>query len=164
MNFSGSLATTRPPPAARRKGYADVPRTVGKYVPDKMDMLRGKQAPSTYRNQEAYDNLINLVLNSKKDITRINGLDDYENGVAYAKKHGLRIEPETTDWNNDGVHDVILVDKKGNPIIINGYKISPSKQPLRKMYQKARREGTLTDPNAGYRGFVNQLYGVELTY
>ena len=110
---------------------------------------------------QIFQNLIDVILNAKKDITRINGLDDYETAKEYARKNNYRIGKEDSDINHDGVPDIVLYNKEGKPVIVNGYKLSPSKQPIRKMYQAAKRKGELADPSQGMKGFVNQLYGVE---
>jgi hypothetical protein len=158
IGFSGDMSKTVVPDRAGKRKYRDLGH-LAKYVPNKLENLRG--AHPQYNNKEIYDDLINILLNAKKDITRIEGLDDYVNATKYAQKHGYRITNSEEDINHDGVNDIVLYDKKGNPIIVNGYKLSPSKQPLRKLYEKAKREQTLTDPAAGYRGYVKQLYGVE---
>ena len=158
IGFSGDMSKTVVPERPGQRKYRDLGQ-LAKYVPNKLENLRG--AHPQYNNKQIYDDLINILLNAKKDITRIEGLDDYENATKYAQKHGYRITKREADINHDGVNDVVLYDKKGNPIIVNGYKLSPSKQPLRKLYEKAKREQTLSDPAAGYRGYVKQLYGVE---
>ena len=111
--------------------------------------------------EQVFNNLIDVILNAKKDIIRINGLDDYETAKQYAEKRNLRISEKETDINHDGVNDVILYNKAGNPVIVNGYKLVPSQQPVRKLYQAARRMDTLTKPEDGMRGFVKQLYGAS---
>ena len=123
------------------------------------DIRKPRAARQT--TDEVFQSLIDVILTAKKDITRINGLDDYETAKEYAKKRNLRIAKEETDVNHDGVNDVILYNKQGKPVIVNGYKLTPSKQPLRKMYQKAKREGNLWYPDAGMSGFTKQLYGLQ---
>ena len=111
--------------------------------------------------EQVFNNLIDVILNAKKDIVRINGLDDYETAKQYAEKRNLRISEKETDINHDGVNDVILYNKAGNPVIVNGYKLVPSQQPVRKLYQAARRTDALVKPEDGMRGFVKQLYGAS---
>ena len=157
LKFSKGFTNTVVPAAARKMTYSNLGKK-GRATPTRLDKLRGKTPTTSY--DAAVDDLINVILNAKKDITRIEGLDDYETAREYAAKRGYRISEETEDINHDGVDDVVLYDKMGKPVIVNGYKLSPSKQPLRKLYQKAKREGSLTKPEAGYRGYVRQLYGV----
>ena len=48
------------------------------------------------------------VLNHKKDTEK------------FAKMHNLVLGPEE-DINGDNIPDVVLYDKKGQPVLINGY-------------------------------------------
>ena len=141
---------------ADKMSYQDLGHK-GKVATTRLDKLRGKQTP-VYTNA-VLDDLINIILNAKKDIVKVNGLDDYQTAVEYAEKHGLRISEETEDINHDGVDDVVLYNKQGRPVIVNGYKLVPSKQPLRKAFLKAKREEELERPEEGYRGWVKQVYG-----
>ena len=147
------VRNTRP---ADRMSYQDLGQK-DKVATTRLDKLRGKQAP-VYTNA-VLDDLINIILNAKKDIVKVNGLDDYETAANYAEKHGLRISEESEDINHDGVDDVVLYNKQGRPVIVNGYKLVPSKQPLRKEFLRAKREGDLDNPSEGYRGWVKQVYG-----
>ena len=156
LKFTKGFTQTVVPAAARKMTYSKLGKK-DRAIPTRLDKLRGKTPTASY--DAAVDDLINIILNAKKDITRIEGLDDYETAKEYAAKRGYRISEETADINHDGVDDVVLYDKMGKPVIVNGYKLSPSKQPFRKLYQKAKRQGNLTNPDAGYRGYVRQLYG-----
>lgn len=151
-----------PPNKVARRGDMDY-KKMGKLArasPTKIDYLRNK-GTTTSANADIYDDLINIILNAKRDIVRVEGLDDYENAQDYAKKRGLRTSKRETDINHDGVNDVILYNKRGMPVIVNGYKLVPSKQPLRKMYHKDKREGNLEYPAEGLKGYTKQLYGVR---
>lgn len=125
--------------------------------PTLLERLKTKQTPTVYTDA-VFDDLINIILNAKKDIVKVNGLDDYDTAAEYAEKRGLRIsEPE--DINHDGVDDIVLYNKRGRPVIVNGYKLTPSKQPLRKEFLRAKKAGELNNPEAGYKGWVKQVYG-----
>ena len=156
LELDGDLDTTILPPAPRgeRNGVKYTDMRTGKLAKTRYDKLRGKR--EAIRNDEVFDDLINVILNAKKDITRINGLDDIENARKYAKARGYR-EPVLHDLNDDGVDDVVIPDKKGYPLIVNGYKLSNSRQPIRKMYIDAKRRGEAND----YKHFVRNLYGAD---
>ena len=155
-NVTTRFDHTRVPEPIRQMTYSKLGKK-DRAIPTRLEKLRGKTPTVAY--DAAVNDLINIILNAKKDITRVEGLDDYVNAKKYADKRGYRISGEDADINHDGVNDIVLYDRKGKPVIVNGYKLSPSKQPLRKLYQKAKRTGTLDDPDAGYRGYVRQLYG-----
>ena len=46
----------------------------------------------------------------------------------YAKKHNLTLAPRA-DYNGDVVADIILLNKNGDPVVINGHSFTKSEQP-----------------------------------
>ena len=64
------------------------------------------------------NNLINILLNGKKDIQFIPSAEDRAGAAKYAKSHGLRLADENYDMNNDGVKDNVLFND-GFPVMIN---------------------------------------------
>ena len=153
-SFRGDFTSTIMPRAAKAEGLNYKKLIAPKAPKTKLDYLRGQR--EVVSNNEVFDDLINIILNAKKDITRINGLDDIENARKYAETHGYRI-PDELDINHDGVDDIIISDKKGRPVIVNGYKISDSRQPIRKMYIKEKRAGKADN----YSQFVRNLYEAD---
>lgn len=160
INFSTTLNDTAIQPAPKIQGKMNYQNMgyLGKKPLSRLERLEGEQIG--YPNNAVFDDLINVILNAKKDITRINGLDDYETAAKYATKHKYRISAKDADINHDGINDIVLYNKKGEPVIVNGYKLSNSKQGIRKAYQGAKRRKELRNPEAGYRGWVRQIYGV----
>ncbi len=109
------------------------------------------------------DKLIDIILNHKKDI-RFAPSAEYRAGAErYAKANNLTLGPEGEDINDDGVKDVILYNKAGVPVVINGYHVKPSKMPFRKMYKEAYPKATDRLAVGGYDGYMNKLWGATPT-
>ena len=66
-----------------------------------------------------------IVLNNKKDIKLHKSAETRTNAAKFARQHNLLLGPNE-DINGDGINDVALYDKKGNPVLINGYGVTPS--------------------------------------
>ena len=120
-----------------------------------------KQENQDYRDSiksEVLEDLYDIILKHKKELRKIPQCSHINGAQDWARKR--RLEAREADLDHDGTRETVVWDRSGRfPYIVNGYKLSPSKQPLRKLFQKAKREGSLDDPDAGYRGYVRQLYG-----
>ena len=119
--------------------------------------IRQRGAPDS----TIYDDLINLILNHKKDIKFAPSCETYEGAKRYAKAHGLRPADKNIDINHDGIKDVVLYNKAGYPVMINGYYLAPSKAPFRQMYREANPTPVDRTNIGGFKGFMNDLWGVQ---
>lgn len=81
---------------------------------------------------EHMKNLGRLVLNKKKDIKFHRNASYQEGAERYAKARGWT--SQYADINNDHVDDIVLFDKKGRPVMINGYSLIPSEHKIREKY------------------------------
>ena len=85
--------------------------------------------------------LLNIVAGLQKDVKRINvcltkqRADEY---IAKNKKNGCYAWEGDITWPNnvpDGIPEVIITDSKGNIKIVNGYTLTKSTYPQRKLYR-----------------------------
>lgn len=90
--------------------------------------------PRKEGSDEIYDDLINIILNAKKDIKHHKMAETRPGAERYAKSHGLRVGPKGTDINDDRIEDIVLYNKEGKPVMINGYRFTPSELSYRVKY------------------------------
>ena len=131
----------------------DVKRSDYGTLPD----LRERGTPDS----TLYDQLINLILNAKKDIKFSPSAETRAGAARYAKSRGLRLGPAGTDINQDGVEDVVLYNKSGYPVVINGYHLTPSRFPYRKSYKEANPRPIDRYRVGGYKGYMDGVWGVD---
>lgn len=112
-------------------------------------------------NDTLYDQLINIILNAKKDIKHHRSCETFAGAERYAKSHDLRVGPPGTDINGDGFEDVVLYNKAGLPVMINGYRITPSEYPYRQQYLNQNPTAAQRCDIGGYAGWKRDLWEVD---
>ena len=73
-----------------------------------------------------------VVLNTKKDIKFNRNLSHPAGARNYAQARQWHCQ--VADINNDGEDDIVLFDKNGKPVFINGYSLKPSEHKIRQKF------------------------------
>ena len=88
--------------------------------------------------ESALNDMINLILNHKKEITKVPSATTFNGAKAWAaKRPGSGFRAEYRDIGGDPEKEVVVFDKAGRPFMVNGYKLKPSDYGLRKAYFEA---------------------------
>ena len=98
--------------------------------------LHGKVRKTGW-SKSAYNPLMDIVLNQKKAIVPYNIYTE-EQARAYAEPRGYQYQHDV-DLDGDGINDVIVYNKAGEPIIVNGYGLAESLYPYKKDYHEGFR-------------------------
>ena len=83
-----------------------------------------------------YNSLINVILNHKKEIKKVPA-NTLKQAQRYANRLGEGYRAELRDMNpGDGLNEqeVVVFNRAGQPVAINGYKLTPSRYPYRRDY------------------------------
>ena len=101
--------------------------------------LRERSSALSDAKTDAYNAMIKLILEHKKEITKVPAATTFAGAEKWAKKHpGFRARLE--DIGGDPEKEVVVFDRAGKPFMINGYKLKPSDYGLRKAYWEANPE------------------------
>ena len=84
--------------------------------------------------------LVNIVAGLQKDVKRINECLTLPGAQTYARRQGVNWEAHELDFTGpngkpDGIKEVIVTDSKGNIKVVNGYALTNTTYPIRKMYR-----------------------------
>ena len=103
--------------------------------------------PGGFTSKVGMDDLAKLILNMKRDITRVKQAISPAGADHMIKKHNLKAKPNAkwflnkkdpngpaeitnlTDINNDGIPDVVVYNSRNQPLYVNGYTTTISKFP-----------------------------------
>lgn len=110
------------------------------------------------------DELTNIVLSMNQDIRQIREAQSLQGAKNWVAKHGPELYTVSdADINGDSIPDIIVKNKAGKNVIVNGYTTADSTFPYRYAYYTAyptEDERKLAREESGitYRSFINDMY------
>ena len=110
------------------------------------------------------DDLINVVVRLKNDVKQIKDAQSMESAQDWVDRHGYRdiYDVVSEDIDGDNIPEVIVQDKLGKKVIVNGYTTEPSLFPYRNRYYATHptRESRKNHPWKNYirNEFYNPTY------
>ena len=109
------------------------------YRYEKLGTLDDVRAPRGNRTSEsaedAMNSMLNIILTHKKEIQKLPHFSSIESSNDWINRHpnsGLRADVK--DLDGDGTQEVVLYNRAGKPVIVNGYKLRASDYPQRRAY------------------------------
>ena len=95
--------------------------------------------PRTKKNKygiKGMDDLIKVVVNLKNDVKQIREAQSVESAQDWIDSHGYGdlYDVNEEDLDGDGYNEVVVKDKTGKKVIVNGYTTTPSLFPYRRQY------------------------------
>ena len=86
--------------------------------------------------KDAFDSMLNLILTHKKEIVKVPACSSEKSALEWASKRpGYRVA--TKDIGGGPEEEVIVYDRSGLPVIVNGYKVAASDWGVRNAYYEA---------------------------
>ena len=86
--------------------------------------------------KDAFDSLLNLILTHKKEIVKVPACSSYASAQEWASKRpGYRVDKKNI--GGDEEEEVIVYNRSGLPVIVNGYKVAASDWGVRNAYYEA---------------------------
>ena len=100
---------------------------------------RGSPFPKKEKKQKigklGMDQLTQIVLDLNQDVKQIKDAQSLEGAQAWVQKHGPELyHVEDADINGDNIPDIIVKNKEGKNVIVNGYTTGDSTYPYRYSY------------------------------
>ena len=99
------------------------------------DIRPPRTAKATEAAEDAMNAMLRIILTHKKEMQKLPQFSSLPSANAWLNKHpnsGLRAALK--DLDNDGTHEIVLYNKAGQPVIVNGYKLRPSDYATRNHY------------------------------
>ena len=134
-------------PVSRRKG--------GKEKPKKFPFYRLDE--SIVKSRQPYSQLADIVIGANQDVKFHRSLTDRAIAGKYAKDHRLKLGDDK-DYNEDGINDVILFNKWGDPVVINGHALANTDYPYRKAFYEANPKKSDRMRAGGYNQWLKQSF------
>ena len=133
---------------------------------DNIPRLRDEREHRQMLGGDLYDSLINIILNHKKEIKKIPAAMTLEGAKRYAKSLGNGYRADSFDLNpGDGLHEneIVVYNKAGMPVIINGYKIANSDFAYRNAYLTQYPKGMdqETKTKKSYQDWLDEQWGYK---
>lgn len=88
--------------------------------------------------EELLEDLYDIILKHKKEIKKVPIASHINTAGPWAAKRGLVAAQK--DLDNDGHPETVVYDKRGVPMIVNGYQLVPSDYPIRHEYYATHAE------------------------
>ena len=115
-------------------------------------------------NEDLLNSLVNVILNHKKEVKKVPTAMTWKGAQKYAAQR-KGFSAAMVDMNpGDGLdeEEVVVYNKAGVPVIINGYKLTPSRFPYRRDYEEAKDEsGFIGDERINMREWRKRKYGYK---
>ena len=84
------------------------------------------------KTKNLYDSMINMIVNHKMELQKIPQCSSLATAEQWAAKRALRAGQQ--DFDGDGISEIVVYNKAGQPMIINGYRPKPSDYAIRNAY------------------------------
>ena len=101
-----------------------------------LDDVRDPRGNTTSEAQEdVMNSLLNIILTHKKEMQKVPHFSFVQSATAWLNKHprsGLRVQEK--DLDGDGTQEVVMYNRAGKPVVVNGYKLRASDYPQRRAY------------------------------
>ena len=111
--------------------------------------------------EDLYDSLVNLVLNHRVELKKMPSLMSVEDAQKFAEKSNGQYRYKSVDLNEDGEPDIVLYNKAGQPVIINGYKAKASDFGYQNLFRKTHDTAKKRAEIGGYSEFINSKFGYK---
>ena len=131
---------------------------------------RGSPFPKKEKKQKigklGMDQLTEIVLGLNQDVKQIKDAQSLEGAQAWVQKHGPELyHVEDTDINGDNIPDIIVKNKEGQNVIVNGYTTGESTYPYRYAYYTqfptAERRKEARQNGETFREYIKGLYNPQ---
>ena len=131
---------------------------------------KGSPFPKKEKKQKigklGMDQLTQIVLDLNQDVKQIKDAQSLEGAQAWVQKHGPELyHVEDADINGDNIPDIIVKNKQGKNVIVNGYTTGESTYPYRYSYYTqfptAEKRKQARQHGETFREYIKGLYNPQ---